>query len=247
VLVSKGIEIIMGLKIKSSDEFDKLLNALANELVNANIFFKLHIDLKSATTEYNREFSQSATFWSLTFQAHLDAALFRLCRIYDTYHTSNSLSNLLDTIKENLHIFDEANFRERLKDNPFVDSLAQYARKPDVKQLEANIEYTSENNSLVKNLIVLRNNIFAHRSAGNIIKGKNLSVAHPLTIDNISELLEKGVSILNHYSNLFRALSHSTQIVGHDDYKYVLSCIKSDLIRHEEEFQAELKKYSNED
>ena len=236
----------MQLNIKSSDEFDKLLNALSDELVHANIFFKLHVDLKSATTEYIREFNQSATFWTLTFQALLDASLFRLCRIYDTYPTSNSLPNLLDTIKGNLHIFDEANFRERLKDNPFVDSLAQSARKPDLKQLDVDIEYASAKNSLVRNLVVLRNNIYAHRSAGNIIKEKDLRVNYPLSINNITELLEKGMSILNRYSSLFRALSHSTQIVGHDDYKYVLSCMRSDLIRHEEELQAELKRYSNE-
>jgi len=226
----------MGLNIERSDDFDKLLSALSDDVVHANIFFKLHIDLKSAVTEYNREFNESATFWFLTFQSLLDAALFRLCRVYDTYPTSNSLPNLLRIIKENLHIFDEANFRERLKDNPFVESLAQYARKPDIQQLEADIEYASEKNSLVKNLLVLRHNLFAHRNASNIIKGKNLSIDYPLSIDNISELLEKGVSILNHYSNLFRATSHSTQIVGHDDYKYVLSCIRSDLRRSEEEF-----------
>lgn len=234
----------MQLNIKSSDEFDKLLKALADEAVNANIFFKLHIALKSATTEYNRELNQSTTFWYLTFQALLDAALFRLCLIYDTYPTSNSLPNLLDTIKENLHIFDEADFRDRLKDNPFVDSLAQSARKPELKQLDVDIEYASDKNPLVKNLLVWRHNILAHRSAGNIIKGKNLRVDYPLSIENLSELLEKGISILNHYSSLFRALSRSTQIVGHDDYQYVLSCIRSDLIRREEELEAELKRYS---
>jgi hypothetical protein len=236
----------MGLNIKSSDEFDKLLSALSDDVVHASIFFKLHSDLKAAATEYSREFSQSTTFWVLTSQSLLDAALFRLCRVYDTYRTSNSLPNLLHTIKENLHIFDETDFKERLKDNPFVDSLAQYARKPDLKQLEADIEYAGKKNLLVNNLLVLRHNVFAHRNADNIIKGKNLSADYPLSIDNMSELIEKGVSILNHYSNLFRALSHSPQIVGHDDYKYVLSCIRADLLRHEEEFQAELKRYANE-
>src|SRR5437763_15135400 len=114
----------MQLKIKSSDEFETLLNALATELVHANIYFKLHYDLKSATTEFENEISQSRTFWFLTFQSLLDAALFRLCRIYDTDPRSNGLFNFLNMIKENLHIFDETNFRERLKDNPFVDNLA---------------------------------------------------------------------------------------------------------------------------
>jgi hypothetical protein len=90
-----------------------------------------------------------------------------------------------------------------------------------------------------------RNNIFAHKSANNILKGKKLPDEYPLSIDNVDELLERGISILNHYSGLFRAVSHSTQIVGHDDYQYVLDCIRAELKRGEEEFQAELRRYSN--
>ena len=43
---------------------------------------------------------------------------------YDKDSRSLSLLSLLDTIAINVHYFDEAEFRERLKDNPFVDSLA---------------------------------------------------------------------------------------------------------------------------
>src|ERR1700749_3511984 len=104
----------MQLNIKSSEEFEKLLVSLANELVNANIFYKLHSDLISSISEYEKEFNEASTFWTLTFQSHLDAALFRLCRVYDTDRRANSLGNLLDTIKANLYIFEEVNFRERL-------------------------------------------------------------------------------------------------------------------------------------
>lgn len=233
----------MELNIKSSEEFERLLDALANELVNANISFKLHSDLIASIPEYKVELNESATFWTLTFQSHLDAALFRLCRVYDTHPKSNSLGNLLDTIKANLYIFDELNFRERLKDNPFVDSLAQSARKPDLKQLDEDREYASEKNPLVNTLIKWRNNIFAHRSAKNIIRKKNLKVDYPFSKNDVSDLLERGVSILNHYSGLFRAVSHSTQIVGHDDYKHVLSYIRAGLKYREEQIEAEIRKY----
>lgn len=235
----------MKLNIKNSDDFEKLLNALGTDIVNANIFFKHHSDLKSAAAEYRKEFNESVTFWNITFQALLDATMFALCRIYDTHEKTNSLRNLLDTIKENLHIFDKADFRMRLKDNPFVDSLAESARKPDLNQLNEDIEYASDKNSLVNNLREWRNNILAHKSAKIIIKGRNIPDDFPLSVENISELLERGMSILNHYSGLFRALSHSTQIVGHDDYQYILNCIRADLKRREEEFQEDLRRYGN--
>jgi hypothetical protein len=233
----------MKLHIKNSVDFEKLLNALGTDIVNANIFFKHHYNLKSAAAEYTKEFNQSVTFWNITFQALLDATMFALCRIYDTHAKTNSLRNLLDTIKGNLHIFDEADFRIRLKDNPFVGSLAESAEKPDLKQLNEDIEYASDKNPLVNNLRAWRNNILAHKSAKIIIKGTNVPDDFPLSMENIAELLESGMSILNHYSGLFRALSYSTQIVGHDDYRHVLNCIRADLKRREEQFREELKRY----
>lgn len=233
----------MKLEIKSSEDFERLLDALDGELVSANIFFRLHRDLTNSVAEYEREFNQSGTFWKLTFQAHLDASLFRLCRVYDNTALSLSLLNLLDTIKVNLHLFDVAGFKERLKDNPFVESLSITARKPDLKQLDEDIDYVSVNNPLVDKLIKWRNKIFAHRDARNVIIKKNLAVSYPLSINDISELLERGIMILNRYSSLFRASSSSTQIVGHDDYKYVLNCIRLEIKQHEEEFAAEVKRY----
>jgi hypothetical protein len=236
----------MILMIKSSEEFESLLDALTDELVNANIFFRLYDDLTNAIAEYEREFNQSHTFWKLTFQAHLDASLFRLCRVYDKTAHSLSLRNLLDTIKGNLDLFEVSSFKKRLKDNPFVESLALTARKPDIKQLDVDIDYVSTNNPLVRNLILWRNKIFAHRDARNVIVKERVAVSYPLTISDISELLERGMTILNRYSSLFRASSSSTQIVGHDDYQYVLHCIRSEIKRHEDEFAAELKRYERE-
>jgi hypothetical protein len=180
------------LSIKNSADFEKLLNALGTDIVNANIFFKHHHNLKSAAVEYLKEFNESVTFWNITFQALLDATMFALCRIYDTHDKTNSLRNLLDTIKENLHIFDEADFRIRLKDNPFVDSLAESAEKPDLNQLNQDIEYASDRNPLVSNLRAWRVNILAHKSAKIIIKGRKVPDDFPLSMKNIGELLKGG-------------------------------------------------------
>lgn len=235
------------LTIRSEEEFERLLDSLSNELAHANIYFKLHSDLNAAFADYLVEINQSTTFWILTRQALLDATLSRLCRVYDTYETSNSLSNLLHIIKANLHIFDEMNFKKRLKDNPFVDSLAEYARKPDPDQLEEDLKYVGLTNPLVKTLIAWRHNVLAHRNADIIIREQNLSDKFPFSRNDIEELLSKGMSIMNHYNGLFKAVSHSTQIVGHDDFKYVLTCIRETLKRREEELEAERKRYSIQD
>ena len=231
----------MQIKIGSSQEFGRLLNALADEMVSACIHFRLYSDLETARKDYVIELNQSLTFWSLTFRAHLDTVLFRLCKIYDQHSSSLNLKNLLDTIKANIGIFDVEHFRERLKDNPFVDSLASISTKPDLEQLNKDISYVSEANPSVKALIFWRNNFFVHRSAKHVAKNRNLADHYSLSLKDIEELLKEGMSILNRYSSLFRANSYSTQIVGHDDYRNVLESIRSVVRQYEEERAREME------
>jgi hypothetical protein len=233
----------MEIQIVDSAEFQNLLEALASELVEANIHFKLYADLTGVISEYQEEYNQSTAFWSLTFQAHLDVAVFRLCKIYDQHTKALNLKNLLDTIKANIFVFDTRNFRERLKDNPFVESLSDESRKPDEKQLETDLVYVSEENPLVKHLIVWRNNFFAHRSAKNVITKRNLAEDFPLTIPDVKELLVEGMKLINRYSNLFRASTYSTNIVGRDDFKFVLECIRGYLAMDERRIEEERKRW----
>lgn len=230
----------MQISIKSAGEFESLLNALASEIVDAQIYFKLHTDLMAAVPDYAEVFNESNTFWWLTVHALLDAALFRLCRIYDQQSKSLNLRNLLDTIQANLIIFDIQNFRQRLKDNPFVESLSQAARKPSTATLNQDIQYASRTNPLVKKLVIWRNNIFAHRSAVNVVNQKNIADDYPLSKKDVAELLNGAISILNRYSSLFRASSYSPQIVGHDDYLYVLKTIENRIRQHKEEIASEI-------
>ncbi len=228
------------ISITSAVEFESLLNALASEIVDAQIYFKLHTDLVTAVPDYAEVFNESNTFWWLTVHALLDAALSRLCRIYDQHSKSLNLRNLLDTIQANLNIFDIQNFRQRLKDNPFVESLSQTARKPSTDTLKQDIQYTSPTNPLVQKLVIWRNNIFAHRSATNVVNQRNIADYYPLSKNDVSELLNGAESILNRYSSLFRASSYLTQIVGHDDYLYVLKTIETRIRQHKEEIASEI-------
>ena len=232
----------MPFKINSSEEFERLMEALSHDLVHANIHYRLHRDLQDSVQEYEREFNQSNTFWWLTLNAHFDACLFRLCRAYDQNKNALHLRNWLEIIQENLHLFDIDAFKVRLKENSFVESLAASARKPDPKQLAADIEFASNNNPLVKKLTILRNKVIVHRDIKLLIQDRNFWQEQSLKYAEIDTLLEQGVAILNRHSNLFKALSYSKQIVGHDDYKYVLASIRADRERREAEYEEELRR-----
>ena len=123
-------------------------------------------------------------------QAHFDAALFRLCRIFDQHPDGLNLRNFLQTTQENSGIFAEENFRERLKGNPFVGSLASAAQRPDADQLARDIEFSGTDNPLVESLVVLRNNYFVHRSARDVVGPQDLHLRYPVTHENVEILLK---------------------------------------------------------
>ncbi len=157
----------MKIDVKDSAEFKRLLEALVDELIDAHDHFRLHQDLDAAIPDYQAEFNQSAGFWTFTLSAHMDATLLRLCKTYDLYEGKPSLNlrNFLETIEANLHFFEEPSFRERLKNNAFVASLAADVRKPDTAQLHTDLKSVSTADPLVKKLTIWRNNYIAAAQA----------------------------------------------------------------------------------
>jgi len=189
------------IRIKDSAEFDSLMKGLARDIVDANIHYRLYKNLNDAISEYVNELNQSAAFWNLTFSAQLDATLLRLSRAYDSHTASLNLPRLLATIKAHLHIFDTQDFKQRLKDNPFVESLASDCRIPDKNELKADIDLVSTTDTLVKRLLAWRNNIGAHRNPRETLAPNSVVVA-PLKYSEIESLLDRAITILNKYSLL---------------------------------------------
>ena len=234
----------MQIKLRDSQEFTGLIQGLATDIVNASIHFRLYRDLHASIPEYARELNQAPAFWGLAIQAQLDVALIRLCRSYDSEKKALSLVNWIDTIKEHLKVFETPNFRERLRDNPFVESLSEVDRVPSRGQLDADRRLVVDDDPLVKRLIRWRNNIGAHRNAKEILE-PGRTVSEPLTLDEVTELLERAVRILNTYSSLFQAVTYSTQMVGADDFKYVPESVRQRIEEAERRFHEELQKYED--
>jgi hypothetical protein len=233
----------MPIPIKTAAEFRRLLTTLTDELVDANIHWQLYSDLALAGSKYPKEFNQARTFWGLTVSAHLDAALFRLCKIYDQHRDGLNLRSFLETVQLNHSVFTIRNFRERLKGNLYVDSLAADARQPDAAQLSADIAYASKDtNPAVKTLVDLRNKLFAHRAPKEVIEATDLSAKYPLTPAAAEQLLQRGIEIANRYGQLFHAQTASTKIIGHDDYHSVIDAVRSDLERRDRKLAREQRR-----
>lgn len=219
----------MKIDVADSAEFKRLLQALVDDLIDANEYFRLHQDLSAAIPDYQEEFNQSAGFWTLALRALMDAALIRLCRAYDPMDSKPNLTltNFLDTIQANLHLFDEPNFRERMKANPFVDSLAAAPRKPDATQLQKDLVAVSDADPSVKKLITWRHMYFAHRSRSSAMDLVGFAAQNFFPFVEIKALIDNGLRIVNFYSGLFSAESHTSFPVK--DYKHLLDAVRRDL------------------
>jgi len=216
------------IRVSSAEEFKRLVEALAHDVGSANIHWRLYRDLHSAIGEDRIVWHQSPAFWYLTFNAHTFAAVQCLSRVFDQNRRALHLLSWLRTIEVNLHLFERSAFEQRLSGNPFVASLAEHPRVPDASQLAKDIELCSASNREVKLLVRHRNNLGAHLNAESVASG-----VAPLSIpvDDLEVLLNRAHEIVNRYSSLFAASSYSRQIVGHDDYRFVIKSIKEAVER----------------
>ncbi len=216
----------MQVDISNSIEFNRLLDRLAQDIVDAEIYNRLYVDIDVARIEYRQEFNQSPTFWSLTLRAYVEVILVQLIRAYDTNDRALSLQSLLETIKGNAQFFTGASGGERL----------------DIDQLDRDIASVSPgNDDLVKKLIILRGHVIAHINAANVVEEKRVEDRFSLTFDDINSLVRRATEILNRYSILFKNTAWSTQIVGHSDFKNVLEALRGDLERHDAETLADIE------
>lgn len=231
----------MEIKIQKSEELTRLLDALSKEIVLAHIYYHLLCDLVKAKPTHEREFQNFNTFWNLTLGALRTAYQTHLCRIYDQESKSLNLVNLLHTIEANLHLFSEVYFRKRLEGNAFVDSLAKTKLMPEKQEIEGDIKLVTCKNSLVKKLMVWRNNIVAHRGAKVVLGKSQVLQDNPLSDAEIRQLLEQSLKVFNKYSSLYCATTQSSGIIGHDDYLHLLKSVGLGLKKREEDIEKQYK------
>lgn len=153
------------MRIRHEKDVDTLINAIAADALDARHQRELHRNLVAAAGACEREFAQARTFWWLTVRAHADVVLYRLARLHGQREDAVSLKSWLGVLAENVELFDARRFRQRLRDNPFVKSLAQTARRPDDEQLRRDRESVSARDPSVAKLVALRNTALVHRDA----------------------------------------------------------------------------------
>lgn len=215
----------------TADDFATLLRALSADIVDAHIHWRLAGDISKALREHPVVAAQSNTFWYLTRKAHVATALQGLARAFDQEQSSLHLLSWLQIIRDGQSIFEVKEFKARLRDNPFVESLADTAKRPDPATLDADIASCCSADPAVNLLVRYRGSRAAHRSKRLALEPQRTAAAPSLTDPVVEALLERARTILNRYSYMFSAATYSTSIVGGDDYKYIFSSVESAVQR----------------
>lgn len=210
----------------SSPQFKGLIQGLSNDIVNAHINFKFWKELARALDQYPEVYAQSRAFWGHTHKAHLDASVLHLMRAFDQERGSLHLWGWLDKIRDNSQLFTTESFRQRLAENPHVDSLSAGSRTLDVEQLQRDIELCHSSDPLVKLLVRYRNVAIAHRNEYSAATGRDAMRGNSLSVPDYEALLKRAIDIFNRYCSLFDAQIYSTQVIGHDDYRSIFVAVR---------------------
>lgn len=212
----------MILQISNNEQFERLLDSLAADVLDAGYHLQLRNALLRAAEAYREEFAEQRTFWHLTLTAQESAVLAHLFRAYDQSQDTLSLLNLIDTIRDNAHLFG-AKTTSHL---PAV--INPEAMRPDSAALQQDRHSVSPKDPLVGRLVGLRGNFFVHRSVTRTIDNLGLDSRFPMSSTDLEELWRRGLSIINRYSQLFRHGVWSTTLTGQEDYKAVLDGLRRD-------------------
>ncbi len=211
-------------KIRTASEFELVLKTLCLDLATASDHYALFRKLLDAKEgAYAKALSQSQTFWSLTYGAHFETAVFRLCRAYDQDSDALALKGFLETIRANPGFLPKPQMFQRL----------------DHKQLNTDLEWVSQDtNQVVKHLMMWRHKVYAHRDIRKTVSG-DLAADYPVTDDDVAKLLEHGFSIVNRYNAVFFSSHFAREILGLEDYQKVLRILQDRVEIWEAQFEAE--------
>ena len=212
------------IRVKSEVEFDQLCDRIDLEASHAVHHWSLWKGLHASREDYYLEMNVSNTFWHLTLIAHRDAVLSHLCRLYDKNGGALSLGRFLLTVKANRDFFADAAFRQRLKDNPHVDTLAKN-RAIDDSELDKELASVSDSDPLVPKLWDLRDKVISHTDADRVRRNAPKTWLPP---EDMETLLGRAGAITSKYSLFYKASLYGG-IVGADDYTSTLRLLRKAL------------------
>lgn len=217
------------LTISEDAELKRLLEHIADDIINAGAYLRLHSTVAGRFESHKHEVNQTPAFWAFTANAVRDAGLLCLARIFDQRHGALSLHTLLLTIRDHPEFFADEAVRKRV--NPiYAESMRSGSHTVDNQLLTEHLKLVSAGDPLT-----WRNTLGAHRASKVILTGQFPEAGLPSRDDCVT-LLDRAFSIFNHYTSLFHATTTSTKIIGEENHDFVFELLRIGLKAYEHQF-----------
>lgn len=198
-------------------EFSRRLSALAQDIIDAHVHYKLWRELQKQQKDNPAIMAQSPAFWRLTMRAHLNSCLYHLSRVYVAERFCMSISMLLAAIKE-----DEKQFGRKggvAGAGPLVECLVKGSKPLDGALLNEDMKLCAVSDVLVRKLIATRAKGFSKIGTKVGVSPKRDEEALLLGFRDIDMLLARALTVFRHYSSQFEVTSQSGKVIANDDYK----------------------------
>lgn len=158
-----------------------------------------------------------------------------LSRILDRRRRGDPLSiwKLLDFAEQNLGIFSNEAFSQRMKQKPDYEKYSEYQVESHTpitqKEIEEDKQKLLSLEHIIDNLIIWRDKVIAHIDRRFLLKGRIVSKEYPLQRQKLEEVIQALIGILNRYSAAYESSTFLEKFPGEDDVQYIMDSIRFNI------------------
>lgn len=187
--------------LSPEEQFLRYHNKLRDELKVAFTHHEVCKTLRKLENSYLGEFNVAPTFFGLTIDAHLFATIMSINRFIDDHGSAFKLKKFFKFIEQNMDIFSDETYKKHMQNRGYDDEDCEYWLK---KRIRLTRDMIKEDEKVieklpVKNLKDWRNKKLAHIDESYVLTDAKISVASPITIGDIDQIINTLNGILNRY------------------------------------------------
>jgi hypothetical protein len=186
------------------DDFDKTLVSLTDEAIYGRSHLRIAQGLSEKAKEDVRVLNVAPTFFSLTFQAHMESAFLRAAKLFDESKGATSLYSMLndaEMVAGSFKCLTPANARAKIA-----------AARTEIEGLQVTLD----------SVRTIRHKRIAHLDGGNIRKPKELAEQAKVTIEELERVLETAGRIVSQIRGDYNECESLNQFIDAGDYAKML-------------------------
>ncbi len=204
-------------------------NKLIGLLINTKWHFIIWKHLTDSKKGYLEEMNAAPSFFNLTLNSHLLTTLISLNIFFDKAEGKLSMYKFLDFLLENIDIFSNKAYKNRLIEKGIYSNQAMQDRRI------VTLEIVEQDTNLIRDLPVSnikkwRNEALAHIGETYILRNIDLSKNYPIKRRHIETITSTLAIILNRYSLAYNTRKFEIDIPEIERHaQYILDAIRIEV------------------